>query len=68
MEENADSSAPIDYPQPALPVAQQPVRNVQVIDAGLAEIFEGIACRPNLRRPKTAITKPTTILVWLIRR
>jgi len=40
FEENADSSAPIDYPQPALPVAQQPVANVQVIDAGLAEIFE----------------------------
>ncbi|HEY0348215.1 MAG TPA: hypothetical protein VGC60_08665 [Pyrinomonadaceae bacterium] len=40
IEQTADSSAAIDYPQPAPPVAQQPVANVQVIDAGLAEIFE----------------------------
>jgi tetratricopeptide (TPR) repeat protein len=40
IEETADSSAAIDYPQAALPVAQQPPANVQVIDAGLAEIFE----------------------------
>src|SRR5882724_406301 len=40
IKQTADSSAAIDYPQPAPPVAQQPVANVQVIDAGLAEIFE----------------------------
>jgi len=40
IEQTADSPAAIDYPQPALPVAQRPVANVQVIDAGLAEIFE----------------------------
>ncbi|HEX7723809.1 MAG TPA: tetratricopeptide repeat protein [Pyrinomonadaceae bacterium] len=40
IEQTADSSAAIDHPQPALPVAQQPAANVQVIDAGLAEIFE----------------------------
>lgn len=40
IEQTTDSSAAIDYPQQAEPVAQQPVAHVQVIDAGLAEIFE----------------------------
>ena len=40
VEQTTDSSAAIEYPQQAVPVVQQPVANVQVIDAGLAEIFE----------------------------
>ena len=40
IEQTPDSSAAIDYPQAALPVAPQPPANIQVIDAGLAEIFE----------------------------
>src|SRR2546421_5516276 len=40
LEEIADFSHSLDRSEPALPVAAPPTANVQMIDAGLAEIFE----------------------------
>ena len=40
FEETADFSRPLDHSEPTFPVAAPPPANVQVIDAGLAEIFE----------------------------